>query len=481
MGPGFGVGSAKLWFAKRAQKAFRANTVYLQKGDFRTQKGSIISSQDVEAGRYLQLAAYPGYGVGTAKLWYAAARRTKGGAQYEAKTLYLKEGDIAAQKGSIFAKKDVLAGRYLSLKAFPKYGHGTAQFWYVAAGKSPFRSNTVYLKTGDFATQAGSIVSKKDVTAAGSLRIGAMKGYGQGEAKLWFAQSQKNGFGPNSLYLKNGDFRTEVGSIMAAKSVTAGRFVEVNAWPGFGNGAAQLWFSKAGKDKFKPDSLYLKTGDFRTQVGSIVAAQDLSAGRYVTISSLPGHGDGEAKLWYSKSAKGNFEGDTVYLKAGDFRTQVGSIVAGHSLKASRYLSLRAFAGFGTGEMQLWHCNQNKDGFKANSLYLKAGDFRTQAGSIHAAKDLITSRYLTIQALPGYGSGHTKLWYSQTGKGKYRSNSLYLSSGDFRTELGSVHAERSLHAGRFLKIAAWPGHGKGYAKLWHSKTGARGYGANTLYK
>jgi hypothetical protein len=478
--PGFGTGDAKLWFAKRARKAFRANTVYLQKGDFRTQKGSVYSSQDVHAGRFMQLAAFPGYGSGVARLWYAAAAKSKGATKFAPKTLYLKDGDFATQRGSLVAAKDVVAQRYLSVNAFPKYGRGTAQFWYVAAGKSPFKSNTVYLKDGDLATQKGSISAKNDVSASRYLRLSALKGYGKGEAKFWFAETAKNGLGPNTVYLKNGDLRTQSGSIMASKSVIAGRFVEIKAWPGFGNGAAQLWYSQAGKDKFKPNSIYLKTGDFRTQVGSIVAAKDLSAGRFVKIASMVGHGQGEAKLWYSQSAKGNFAGTTLYLKEGDFRTQTGSIFAGHSLKASRYLSLRAFPGFGTGEAQLWHCNKDKAGFKANSLYLKSGDFRTQAGSVYAAKDIVASRYIQLKALPGYGTGHTKLWYSQTGKGRYRSNSLYLASGDFRTELGSIHAEQSIHAGKYLKIAAWPGHGKGYAKLWHSKTGHSGFGANTLY-
>lgn len=224
----------------------------------------------------------------------------------------------------------------------------------------------------------------------------------------------------------------------------------------------------------------MKDGDFRTQVGSIHSAADLSAGRYVKITAWPGHGTGDAKMWYSHTAKGSFAAKTLYLKEGDFRTQEGSIFAGNSIRASKYLTIEAFPGYGSGELKLWHCNEEKEGFKANSLYLQNGDFRAQAGSIYASEHLHTAKYLKIDAFPGYGSGTAKIWFSQTGRGDYQSGSLYLSEGDFRTEQGSIHAAKSLHAGRYLKIAAWPGHGHGYAKLWHSATGHSGYGSNTVY-
>jgi len=478
--PGFGSGSAKLWYAKRARKTFHANTLYLQKGDFRTRKGSIYSAEDIQAGRFLGVRAYPGFGDGHAKFWYSASGTTKAGTDFESKTVYLESGNLATQRGSIFSAKDVRASRYLSLKAFPKYGTGTAQFWYVGAGKAPFKSNTVYLQSGNFATQQGSISAKYDVHASQYLRLSALEGYGTGETQFWYAKLERNGYGPDTTYLKTGDFSVLDGSISAAKNVVAGRSVEIRAWPGYGSGSANLWYSQSGKADFKPNSLYLKSGDFRTEVGSIVAAKDIVAGRAVKVMSLPGHGRGEAELFYSHTAKGSFSAETLYLKSGDFRTQHGSIFAGDSLRTSKYLEIRAYPGFGSGSAKFWHSNKEKEGFKSNTLYLKNGDFRTQVGSIFAAKDLVAGRYLTIHAKEGYGSGHTKLWYSKTGKNEYRSNSLYLASGDFRTESGSIHAAADLHASRYLKIAAWPGHGRGYAKLWHSKTGHKGYGRNTLY-
>jgi hypothetical protein len=478
--PGFGSGSAKLWYVKRAAKTFNADTVYLHDGDFRTRKGSIYAAEDVKAGRFLGVAAYPGFGDGQAHFWYSAAGKTKADVKFESQTVYLQHGNLATQRGSIFSAKDVRASRYLTVAAFPKYGQGEARFWYVGAGKAPYKSNTVYLKDGNFATESGSISAKYDVHASQYLRLSSLEGYGNGETKLWFAKTEKNGYGPDTMYLKSGDFRVSAGSITAAKHLVAGRAVEIKAWPGFGSGSAHLWYSQAGKDDFKPDTMYLKNGDFRTQVGSIVASKDLVAGRSVKINSLPGHGTGQAELFYSHSAKGKVAAETLYLKSGDFRTQHGSIYAGKSLHAAKYLEVRAFPGYGSGSAKLWHCNEDKEGFFANSLYLKDGDFRTEAGSVYAAKDLVAARYLTVQAKKGFGSGHTKLWYSQTGKDDYRSNSLYLKSGDFRTEAGSIHAADSLHASKYLKIAAWPGHGQGTAKLWHSKTGHKGFGKNTLY-
>jgi len=366
------------------------------------------------------------------------------------------------------------------VKAFPKFGQGSARFWFVGAGKAPFKSNTVYLKDGHFATQAGSISAKYDVEASQYLRLKSIKGYGEGETQLWYAKSRRNGFGPDTMYLKTGNLMASGGSIFAAKSLIAGRSVQIRAWPGYGSGSAHLWFAKAGNAEFKPNTLYLKDGNIRTQVGSIVSAKDLEAGRFLKVQSMPGHGTGEAQLFYSHTSKGTFAAKTLYLKSGDFRTQKGSIYAGNSLHASKYVEIRAFPGFGSGSVKLWHCNSNREGYFANTLYVENGDFRTQKGSIYAAKDIVTNRFLTIRAQQGYGTGHTKLWYSATGKGKYRSKSLYLTSGDFRTVAGSIHASANLHTSKYLKIAAWPGHGRGYAKLWHSKTGHKGFGANTLY-
>jgi len=431
------------------------------------------------AGRALRIEAWTGFGYGSAQLWYAKRAQKS----YSANTLYLKSGDFRTQEGSIYASDSVRAGRFLQIGAFPGFGEGSAKLWYSATGKgagaTQYAAETVYLKSGNFATQDGSIVSKYDVEVGGNLRLQAPEGYGSGETKLWYAKDSRNGYGPDSFYVQSGDLKTQDGSIVAAKNLIAGRSVLINAYPGLGSGSAELMFSQTTSDTTKANTLYLKTGDFHTKLGSIIAAKDLGAGRSVKIKSRPGNGEGTAELFYSHTAKGQFDEKTLYLKEGDFRTQKGSIHAGNTLKASKYLEIKAFPGFGEGSVKLWHSNREIEGYQANSLYVQNGDFRTADGSIHAKKDLVAGRYVTINAMEGFGAGSTRLWYSSTGKDDFRSNSLYLTHGDFHTQSGSIFA-KEVHATEYLKVAAWPGHGQGFAKLWHSKNEAGGFGADTLY-
>jgi len=477
---GYGFGSAKLWYTKNKIKEFEANTLYLDNGDFSTRTGSISASNEIVAGKYLSIKAAKGFGEGTANFWYSENGKGAQGSEYSAQTVYLKDGDFATEKGSISSSEDIIAGRYLSVKAMANYGSGEAQFWYVGAGKAPYKSNTLYLKNGNFATEAGSISAKYDVVAGQSIRINALEGYGSGETSLWYAKESANGFPANTLFVKTGDIFASDGNVVANKNLVAGRAVQINAWPEYGAGMAELWYSETGKGDIASKSLYLKSGDFRTEAGSIVASKNLVAGESVQISSLPGHGTGFGELVYTETAKGGLAGKSLYVKSGDFRTMAGSIYSAKNLVASEYLEIRAFPGFGSGSAKLWHCNADKEGYVANTLYLKEGDFKTADGSIIASKDVVASRYLTINAKKGFGDGKVNLWYSKTGRGEFRSNSLYVQGGDFRTESGSIYAAESLHASKYLKIASWPGHGNGYAKLWHSQSGNKGFGANTLY-
>jgi len=478
--PGFGTGTAELWFAKRAQKTYKSNTLYLKKGDFATQEGSISASDSIRTGKYLEIGAYPGFGDKdtSAKLWYSAA--AKSGMDYKSNTVYMNKGNMATSNGDIVSSKDVVAARYLSIKALANHGTGTASFMYTQSAKAPYASKTVYLKQGNLATADGSIISQADVEVGAFLKIKSMKGYGTGSVSMWYAKNTLNGFGPNTVYLQSGNFETSQGNVIAGKNLVAGRSVLINAYPGLGAGSAELKYSNVKNANFEANSLYLTSGDFRTQLGSIVAAKDVSAGRSLIIKSTEGHGTGQAEIFYSHTAKNGFAKETLYLKNGDFTTKAGSIRAGNTLFASKYVEINAYPGFGEGSAKLWHCNKEVEGFKPNSLYLKNGDFRTEDGSVHAKKDVVAGRYVTINAMEGFGTGSTRLWYSATGKDQYRSKSLYLDHGDFRTEAGSIHAAKDLHAGRYLKIQAWPGHGTGYAALWHSKMEQRGFGADTLY-
>jgi len=73
----------------------------------------------------------------------------------------------------------------------------------------------------------------------------------------------------------------------------------------------------------------------------------------------------------------------------------------------------------------------------------------QKGSLVAEQDVEARRYVKIGAMPGYGSGHTKLWFSGAGKGRIFPKTLYVQSGDFRTQEGSIASAKDVVAGGTL--------------------------------
>lgn len=468
--PGYGTGAAQLRFSEKStdssdEDEIKANSLFIDNANFHVKDGSISSDLNIQAGKYLELKAFPGFGDGIAQFWYSAVSSEK----YSAKTVYLKSGNLKAEEGSVIATKDIVASEHLEISAFPKFGQGKATLWYAHDSKGSIKSNSLYLKDGDFRAQAGSIFANQDLHAGHHLVLESQEEYGLGAAKLWYAKSSKDGLGPNTLYLDESDLSVHHGSISADKDISAGRFVQIGAYPGYGSGAAKLWYSQVGKGELKGDSLYLTGGDFRTETGSIYSAQDVHANRYLGVHALEGHGSGKAELWYSETQRGHYAANSLYLKKGNFRTESGSVVAGKDLEATRYISINAFPGFGSGKASLWYSNDAQDGYHYNSLYLKSGDFRTEKGSVVSSKDIVATEKLKLSAAPGFGQGAAELWYSQSGRGDYRSETLYLTHGDFRTQHGSIFAGKNLHVGRYLEISAWPGHGSGSAQLWHGKT------------
>jgi len=156
---------------------------------------------------------------------------------------------------------------------------------------------------------------------------------------------------------------------------------------GFGTGSTRLWFSATGKDNFRSNALYLTHGDFHTQAGSIFA-KELHATKYLKVAAWPGHGQGFAKLWHSKTEAGGFGADTLYLETGHFMAAKGSLKAEKDIHAGRYIKVGAKEGYGSGSTQLWYSGSGKEGTLAHTLYLDSGDFRTQDGDIRSAKDVI---------------------------------------------------------------------------------------------
>merc|ERR1711988_993915 len=149
-----------------------------------------------------------------------------------------------------------------------------------------------------------------------------------------------------------------------------------------------MGYSATGKDDFRSNSLYLTNGDFHTQSGSIHAAQDLHAGKYLKIAAWPGHGEGYAHLWHSKTEHRGFGADTLYLEEGHFQVQQGSLIAAKDVHAGRYIKIGAKDGYGTGSTQLWYSGSGKEGVSPHTLFLESGDFRTQDGDIRSAKDVV---------------------------------------------------------------------------------------------
>jgi len=157
---------------------------------------------------------------------------------------------------------------------------------------------------------------------------------------------------------------------------------------GHGSGNTKLWYSATGKDNYRSNTLYVANGDFHTEAGSVHAGQDLHAGRYLRIAAWPGHGEGYATLWHSKTEHQGFGADTLYLQTGHFQVQKGSLKAAQDVYAGRYIKVGAKQGFGTGSTQLWYSGSGKDGVFPHTLYLESGDFRTQDGDIRSAKDVV---------------------------------------------------------------------------------------------
>jgi len=86
-----------------------------------------------------------------------------------AQTRSINDGHFQVQKGNLIASGNIQAGRYLKVGAMAGYGSGSTQLWYSGTGKGKIFPNTLYVQSGDFRTQAGNIESSKDVVAGGTL------------------------------------------------------------------------------------------------------------------------------------------------------------------------------------------------------------------------------------------------------------------------------------------------------------------------
>jgi hypothetical protein len=243
-------------FVREGNGHFKDNAVYIPNGAFATATGS-VGGKDVSAGREMKIGAYPGFGTGTSSIWYSSAGRD-GARAAKANAVYLRTGHFSV-KGSLSSGDDLLAGEKVILEAFPNYGKGTASMWFSKIGKGKINSNTVYLEQGDLRTEVGNVDSAKDISSK-KFRIRSSKFYGEGEASLVYSSRGSAKYRQNTLYASSG-FEAQEGSIEAKKSLVTGRHLEIKAYPGFGSGAAKLWYSQRAPDS---DSGYDDSGSTYT-------------------------------------------------------------------------------------------------------------------------------------------------------------------------------------------------------------------------
>jgi hypothetical protein len=278
---------AKLWYAHRGSRRLEGASVYLRKGNFGSETGSVVSPKDMGAKKYVEIGALPGFGIAESKiqLWHSA--KVFQGKQ--AATLYQKNGDFRVQKGSIYSNH-LIAGQHLSVDATPGYGDGTAQLWFVTTpvGRSDVFPNTLYLK-GKTDFRARNVLSARAVSTKHGLKISATKGFGNGNTELWFGKPggaagalDKKNTVPNTLYVRNGDFSTEKGSMTAKFDVHSVQGQVKIAPQKHLRGTkatnfAEIWYSESGTQGAASKSIYLRDGDFRTLTGSIGSAKHFSA------------------------------------------------------------------------------------------------------------------------------------------------------------------------------------------------------------
>jgi len=279
-----------------AGQGLEGESLYLKRGNFATQEGNIGSSDSLIAARYAQVGAMKGFGNQEDKiqLWYSAKLQGEG---TTLSTLYQKTGDLRLQKGSVYTT-DLSSKGLISLQAFPGHGSGTASLYYVdVPAEVTQRSKSLYLM-GKVDFRSRNIFSAKHLITK-SLIVHSTKGFGNGQANLWFgkaggasgALNEKN-LVPNTLYLRDGNFRTQKGGMTAELDAeTREGSLKIAPSEAFRVGTkvtqfAELWYSASGASGLASKSLYLKNGDFNTFGGSVKSEQHIHA--HNKVGSLKG-------------------------------------------------------------------------------------------------------------------------------------------------------------------------------------------------
>jgi len=460
-------GQAKFWFSGTGTENFAGDTVYLQKGDLSTFTGNIVSKADVVVKRNLKVNAKNFYGDGAGKMFYIS----EGSGAYTSNTLY-SSSSITAEAGSIEAKKDLVANRYLLIgtggsKLTEDSG---AKLWYChrAENQNSLSDKSLYLDSGDFQTSTGSLHAQYDLVATRELFFSssgdAFGDVKSSRARLWYAHKDSGDTVGNSLYMRDGDFATETGNIISPENLVTAKYLAIGALPGFATISSdklELYYSAKPRGGTTESVLFLKKGNLRLEKGSVYS-KEMKAGREIVINAMEGYGEESTAFFYIDTPFGTakLEPKSLYLKSGaDFRVSENIYSAKHVV-AEKSLMVEAKKGFGSGAAELWFGKKGgpsgelQPGAGApNTLYLRKGTFAAQAGDLMAKLDVETISG-EIKIAPRETSGQIKpatpdqaeLWYSQTGSSPViGSKSLYLRSGNFATMEGNIASDKNIRA------------------------------------
>jgi len=431
-------------------------TLYVSEGNFAAERGSVVASDDIVAGQLLSLRAAKGFGTGRASFFYVNSGTIPGTTSAVLNTVFLKRGNFATERGSIRSSLDIQTSTFLSVRASPRFGEGSAKFWYSQGGKGKIDADTTYLRSGNIAAENGDVISARDIRARRHLKVGAMPTYGEGDTNIFFIHQGSGKLKSNTLYVDS-SLSVQEGSVQASKNLKTGRYLQIGATEGFGTGHANLWYchratnSEDSRQKgLKDTSVYLREGEFSTQDGSIYA-QNLVATEGLIIRSTVEYKVGdEAMLWFSKRGDNRLEGETLSLASGNFPTATGNIVASKNLIVDEYAAIGAMQGFGAPEnkISLWYSAQVDEsaGVAMSTLFQDKGDFRVESGSIHA-NDVSSGNSIFMKSQDQGESAMASFWYSDASSGLqdgFAAKSLYLSGTvDFR--VNNIHASEDLVA------------------------------------
>lgn len=305
-------------------------------------------------------------------------------------------------------------------------------------------------------------MSSKDLVASRELFFSssgdAFSSVKSARARLWYAYRDSGDIVGNTLYLRSGNFATQTGSIRSPGDLVANRYVAVKALEGFetvSTDEAELFYSAKPNNEGTESILYLKKGDLRLEDGSVYTKEISAAGK-VEVRAQEGYGSGAASMFYVDTPFGasTYNGNTLYLK-GAVDIRLKDVYSTKDLVAMRSVKIGAKEGFGAGDVELWYGKQGGDAGALNTklaspdtTYVREGDFSTQQGDLAATLDVETQGgVFKLMDKGAQSQGNTQkpdtaeLWYAHTGTTpQIASKSLFLRKGHFATKSGSIEAK-----------------------------------------